>query len=107
MTGFLVSIVSFSSCWASPSSSGPPVPAFLTASCFNRQQTPAELKATENLRSQTRRGQLPAEEVLARMESEFARTKAAGIGAHGARPNQDSRQRLRGSCHAARHEWDS
>lgn len=58
---------------------GASLPAFLTASCFTRQQTPAELKALETLRSQTRRGQLPAEEILARLESDFAGTKAGGL----------------------------
>ena len=55
------------------------LPAFLTASCFTRQNTPAELKALESLRLQTRRGQLPPDDVVARMESEFPRTKAAGL----------------------------
>ncbi|HEX4899470.1 MAG TPA: tetratricopeptide repeat protein, partial [Pyrinomonadaceae bacterium] len=58
---------------------GATLPAFLTASCFTHQNTPAELKALENLRSQTRRGQLPAEEVVTRIEAEFPRTKAAGL----------------------------
>lgn len=53
------------------------LPAFVTASCFTHQQTAAELKALESLRSQTRRGQLPPDEVAARVESEFPRTKAA------------------------------
>lgn len=55
------------------------LPAFVTASCFTHQQTAAELKALESLRSQTRRGQLPPDEVAARVESEFPRTKAAGL----------------------------
>ena len=58
---------------------GATLPAFLTASCFTQQNTPAELKALENLRSQTRRGQLPADDLMARLESEFPRTKAAGL----------------------------
>ena len=58
---------------------GATVPAFLTASCFTQQNTPAELKALENLRSQTRRDQLPADEVVARIEADFPRTKAAGL----------------------------
>ena len=58
---------------------GGTLPAFLTASCFTRQQTPAEIKALESLRLQTRRGQLPADEVVARIESEFPRTKAAAL----------------------------
>ncbi len=58
---------------------GATLPAFLTASCFTHQNTPAELKALENLRSQTRRGQLPADEVVARIEAQFPRTRAAGL----------------------------
>jgi soluble lytic murein transglycosylase len=58
---------------------GATLPAFFTASCFTHQQTAAELKALQSLRSQTRRGQLPPDEVAARMESEFPRTKAAGL----------------------------
>jgi soluble lytic murein transglycosylase len=58
---------------------GATVPAFLTASCFTQQNTPAEIKALENLRSQTRRDQLPADEVVARIEADFPRTKAAGL----------------------------
>ena len=58
---------------------GATVPAFLTASCFTHQQTAAERKALESLRAQTRRGQLPPDEVVARIESEFPRTKAAGL----------------------------
>ena len=46
---------------------------------FHSKTTPAEVKATENLRSQTRRDQIPAEDVVARIESEFPRTKAAGL----------------------------
>ena len=58
---------------------GATVPTFLTASCFTHQQTAAERKALESLRAQTRRGQLPPDEVVARIESEFPRTKAAGL----------------------------
>lgn len=58
---------------------GVSVPAFMTASCQTRQQTPAELRALENLRAVTRGGVLPAEEVVARIESEFPRTKAAAL----------------------------
>lgn len=58
---------------------GGTLPAFLTASCFTRLQSAAELKALENLRSQTRRDQLPADDVVARIESEFPRTRAAGL----------------------------
>lgn len=58
---------------------GASLPAFLSASCFTRQQTPAEVQALENLRLQTRRGQLPADELVARIESDFPRSKAAGL----------------------------
>ncbi len=58
---------------------GASLPAFMTASCLTRQQTPAELRALDNLRAVTRGGVLPAEEVVARIESEFPRTKAAAL----------------------------
>ena len=58
---------------------GGSLPAFLTASCLTRQQTPAELRALESLRTMTRGGGLPAEEVVARVESDFPRTKAAAL----------------------------
>jgi soluble lytic murein transglycosylase len=55
------------------------LPAFMTASCLTRQQTPAEIRALENLRAMTRGGVLPAEDVVARIESDFPRTKAAAL----------------------------
>jgi soluble lytic murein transglycosylase len=58
---------------------GASLPAFMTASCLTRQQTPAEIRALENLRAVTRGGVLPAEEVVARIESDFPRTKAAAL----------------------------
>jgi soluble lytic murein transglycosylase len=58
---------------------GASLPAFMTASCLTRQQTPAELRALENLRTMTRAGVLPAEDVVARIESEYPRTKAAAL----------------------------
>jgi tetratricopeptide (TPR) repeat protein len=51
----------------------------MTASCLTRQQTSAEIKALENLRVMTRGGVLPSENVVARIEWEFPRTKAAGL----------------------------
>lgn len=51
----------------------------MTASCLTRQQTPAEIRTLESLRALTRRGQLPADDVVSRMESEFPRTRAAGL----------------------------
>jgi soluble lytic murein transglycosylase len=58
---------------------GASLPAFMTASCLTRQQTPAEIRALENLRVLTRGGVLPSEEVVARVESDFPRTKAAAL----------------------------
>jgi soluble lytic murein transglycosylase len=59
--------------------SGASLPAFMTASCLTRQQTAAEIRALENLRVMTRGGVLPAEDVVARIESDFPRTKAAAL----------------------------
>src|SRR6266511_1584858 len=58
---------------------GSSLPAFMTASCLTRQQTPAEIRALESLRAMTRVGVLPAEDVVARMESDFPRTKVAAL----------------------------
>src|ERR1700720_1550392 len=54
-------------------------PPFMTASCLTRPQTPAELRALENLRAMTHGGVLPAEDVVARIESDYPRTKTAGL----------------------------
>jgi soluble lytic murein transglycosylase len=58
---------------------GASLPTFMTASCLTRQQTPAEVRALDNLRAQTRGGTLPADDVMARIESDFPNTKAAGL----------------------------
>ena len=58
---------------------GASLPAFMTASCLTRQQTPAELRALEGLRTMTRGGVLPSEDVVARIESDYPRTKAAAL----------------------------
>jgi len=58
---------------------GASLPAFMTASCLTRQQSPAEIRALENLRAMTRGGVLPSEDVVARIESDFPRTKAAAL----------------------------
>ena len=58
---------------------GASLPTFMTASCLTRQQTPAEVRALDNLRAQTRGGTLPADDVVARIESDFPQTKAAGL----------------------------
>jgi soluble lytic murein transglycosylase len=55
------------------------MPLFLTASCRNLQQTPAEVKARETLRAMTRNGLPPSEEPVARIESDFPRTTAAAL----------------------------
>jgi len=58
---------------------GASLPAFMTASCLTRPQTAAEIKALENLRAMTRGGVLPSEDIVARIETEFPRTKAAAL----------------------------
>jgi soluble lytic murein transglycosylase len=58
---------------------GASLPPFMSASCFTRQQTSAELRALENLRAMTRNGVLPAEDAVARIESDYPRTKTAGL----------------------------
>ena len=58
---------------------GASLPPFMTASCLNRQQTAAEIRALENLRAMTRGGALPAEDAVARIETDYPRTRAAGL----------------------------
>src|SRR6266851_1030023 len=58
---------------------GASLPSFMTASCLTRLQTPAETRALENLRAMTRGGVLPSEDVVARIESQFPRSKAAAL----------------------------
>lgn len=58
---------------------GASLPPFMTAGCLTRQQSPAEIRALEHLRAVTRGGVLPSEEVVARIESELPRTKAAAL----------------------------
>ena len=54
-------------------------PLFLIASCRPLQQSPAELKARETLRSMTRGGVLPAEDAVARIEKDFPNTTAGSL----------------------------
>ena len=54
-------------------------PLFLIASCHTLQQTPQELKARETLRAMTRGGVLPAEDAVARIESDFPKTTAGSL----------------------------
>jgi len=58
---------------------GAVAPLFLIAGCRTLQQTPQELKARETLRSMTRGGVLPAEDAVARLESDFPRTTAGAL----------------------------
>jgi soluble lytic murein transglycosylase len=51
----------------------------MSASCLTRSQTPAELRALENLRSMTRNDVLPSEDVVAVIENQFPRSKAAAL----------------------------
>src|SRR5438874_3675289 len=54
-------------------------PLFLIAGCRTLQQTPHELQARETLRAMTRGGVLPAEDAVARIESDFPKTTAGGL----------------------------
>jgi len=54
-------------------------PLFLIAGCRTLQQTPQEMKARETLRSMTRGGVLPAEDAVARIESDYSRTTAGAL----------------------------
>jgi soluble lytic murein transglycosylase len=55
------------------------LPFFLSASCLTRQQSPAEQKALDNMRSMTRNDVLPAENVVAGIESQFPNGKAGAL----------------------------
>src|SRR5260370_989828 len=54
-------------------------PVFLIAGCRTLQQTPQELQARETLRAMTRGNVLPAEDAVARIESNFPRTTAGAL----------------------------
>src|SRR5438552_1001227 len=54
-------------------------PLFLIAGCRTLQQTPQEIKARETLRAMTRGGVLPAEDAVARIESDFPKTTAGAL----------------------------
>jgi soluble lytic murein transglycosylase len=54
-------------------------PIFLIAGCRTLQQTPQELQARETLRAMTRGGMLPAEDAVARIESDFPKTTAGAL----------------------------
>src|SRR4029434_1910152 len=54
-------------------------PLFLIAGCRSLQQTPQELRARDTLRSMTRGGVLPAEDAVARIESDYSKTTAGAL----------------------------
>ena len=58
---------------------GASLPPFMSASCSTRLQTAAEIRALENLRTMTRHDALPAEGPVARIESDYPSTRAAGL----------------------------
>ncbi|HUQ33166.1 MAG TPA: tetratricopeptide repeat protein, partial [Pyrinomonadaceae bacterium] len=60
---------------------GASIAPFMSASCSTRtqRQIPGEVKALEQLRSMTRGGALPGEDAVARIESDFPNTRAAGL----------------------------
>jgi peptidoglycan lytic transglycosylase len=55
------------------------LPFLMNASCLTRPQTPGEQRALDSLRSMTRNDLLPAETVVAEIENQFPRTKAAAL----------------------------
>ncbi|HEY0384677.1 MAG TPA: tetratricopeptide repeat protein, partial [Pyrinomonadaceae bacterium] len=58
---------------------GAGVAPFMSASCSTRPSAQNEAQALEQLRAATRKDVLPAEETLARIETGFPNTKAAGL----------------------------
>lgn len=58
---------------------GASLPPFMIASCLSRQPTSTETRALENLRSMTRGGALPAEDVVKRIETDYPGTRTAGL----------------------------
>ncbi|HYX42895.1 MAG TPA: tetratricopeptide repeat protein, partial [Pyrinomonadaceae bacterium] len=60
---------------------GASIAPFMSASCstHHRESPPGEATALEQLRNMTRGGVLPAEDVVAKIETDFPNTKAAGL----------------------------
>ena len=58
---------------------GASLPPFMTASCLSYQQSSAETRALESLRALTRNGSLPAEDAVTRIETDYPKTRAAGL----------------------------
>jgi len=55
------------------------LPFVLNASCLTRSQTPGEQKALDSMRSMTRNDVLPSEDVVAGIENQYPRSKAAAL----------------------------
>jgi soluble lytic murein transglycosylase len=55
------------------------LPYLMSASCVTRPQTPGEQKALDTMRSMTRNDVLPSEDVVAGIENQYPRTKAAAL----------------------------
>ena len=55
------------------------LPYLISASCVTRPQTPGEQQALDRLRSMTRNDVLPSEDVVAGIENQYPRTKAAAL----------------------------
>jgi peptidoglycan lytic transglycosylase len=55
------------------------LPYLMTASCVTRPQTPGEQKALDTMRAMTRNDVLPSEDVVAGIENQYPRTKAAAL----------------------------
>src|SRR4030095_16696192 len=51
----------------------------MSASCLTRPQTPGEQRALDSLRTMTRNDVLPSEDVVAGIENQFPRSKAAAL----------------------------
>ncbi|HET9710482.1 MAG TPA: transglycosylase SLT domain-containing protein, partial [Pyrinomonadaceae bacterium] len=55
------------------------LPFLMNASCLTRPQTPGEQRALDSLRNMTRNDTLPSETVVAEIENNFPRSKAAAL----------------------------
>ncbi|HVI70527.1 MAG TPA: tetratricopeptide repeat protein, partial [Pyrinomonadaceae bacterium] len=55
------------------------LPFLMSASCLTRPQTPGEQRALDSLRNMTRNDTLPSETVVAEIENQFPRSKAAAL----------------------------
>jgi TolA-binding protein len=55
------------------------LPFLMSASCLTRPQTPGEQRALDSLRNMTRNDTLPSETVVAEIENNFPRSKAAAL----------------------------